>query len=302
MDERQKRHSLLARGAVRHRIGDAGERNRGRIECQALAHTRDRVVLDLGGGTEHAHRPRAIARPLFARQVAHRNHRRSDDSLLLQPGGVLSPSAGGTAGRCAHSAALAANSGVDCRSSSAAEIASWKAEAGRGGASCSLKPLHVPVLRFRRHVLLADSRPAIGQPHFHLRVVFGNEEIARMDRHEGSIAQIGVLAVRPEARCRLEEQLRDALTHIFRPFKRKVSQPFVETRAARWPFLQALKRGLAARLTLKIARPKTSGTGVTSCDHRWQSMASSSGHPRNGAAAWRDAGQCDRMRSTATRR
>jgi hypothetical protein len=49
---------------------------------------RDRIVLTLDGGVEGAHRPRAIARPLFARQVAHRNHRRADDGLLLQAGVV----------------------------------------------------------------------------------------------------------------------------------------------------------------------------------------------------------------------
>ena len=112
----------------------------------------------------------------------------------------------------------------------------------------------MPALRFRRHVLLADGRPAVAQPHFHIGVVFGNEQIARIDRHESGIAQIVVLAVRPESRRRLAEQLRDALPHIFRPFDRKVWQPFVEHRAARWPLLQALKRGLAARLTLKIVQ------------------------------------------------
>ena len=61
-----------------------------------------------------------------------------------------------------------------------------------------------------------------------------------MDRHESGIAQIVVLAVRPEARYRLAEQLRDALPHIFRPFEGKACQPFVERRAARWPLLQAL--------------------------------------------------------------
>ena len=58
----------------------------------------------------------------------------------------------------------------------------------------------------------------------------------------------------PSRAARLAEQLRDALPHIFRPFDRKVWQPFVEHRAARWPLLQALKRGLAARLTLKIVQ------------------------------------------------
>ena len=82
-----------------------------------------------------------------------------------------------------------------------------------------------------------------------------------MDRHESGIAKIVFFAVWPEAHSRVAEQLGDAQPHVFWPFDREVGQPLVEPRATRWPLLQALKRGLSARLTLEVGEAEDIGHG-----------------------------------------